>query len=518
MYQILRELFGQGGGAPGGLRASEPEAFRLACAVLLVEIMRAEPDVTETERQAVLQALRRRFPLGDGELQHLVASAEEASRSANDFHRFTSELNEHLDAPSKASVMETLWSVAYADGQLGDHENHCSRASPACCTCRTASTSRPSCAPSRPRACRSAPTRPDRGVLQRRPGVLAIMVAPTGAPMDPKPQAKDAGRGADATIEKQRDIQREQDRKDEAKAKGREEGGSQPKAVQTGRPQPEELPAQHMPKPGIEADMELKPRFLAPDYRGSGKLQDMVAIVTGGDSGIGRSVAVLYAREGADVAIVYLHSTQDAEETKRHVEKEGRRCLLVQGDVKDSAFCKEAVERTVREFGKLDILVNNAAFQEHADSLADITDERLDETMRTNIFGYFYMARAALPHLGRGASIINTGSVVGIRGSGQLLDYSATKGAIHAFTMSLASSVIGQGIRVNCVAPGPVWTPLNPADQTAENVAKFGKSSDFKRPAQPEELSPAYVFLAAPSCASYITGLILPVTGNVGGI
>jgi len=336
--------------------------------------------------------------------------------------------------------------------------------------------------------------------------------------MDDRPNAKDGGRGApDPTTDKQRDIQREQDRKDEAKAKAKEQGGES-KAVQTGRPQPEDLPAQHLPKPGIEADMDLKPRFMAPDYKGSGKLQDMVAIITGGDSGIGRAVAVLYAREGADVAIVYLNSTRDAEDTKRYVEQEGRRCLLIQGDVKDSGFCRQAVEQTVREFGKLDILVNNAAFQEHADSLADITDERLDETMRTNIFGYFYMARAALPHLKRGASIINSGSVVGIRGSGQLLDYSATKGAIHAFTMSLASSVIEQGIRVNCVAPGPVWTPLNPADQTAENVAKFGKSSDFKRPAQPEELSPAYVFLASPACASYITGLILPVTGSVGGI
>jgi NAD(P)-dependent dehydrogenase (short-subunit alcohol dehydrogenase family) len=337
--------------------------------------------------------------------------------------------------------------------------------------------------------------------------------------MDDKPSAREAGRNAtEPAADKQRDIQREQDQKDQAKARGGGGGGGQ-KAVQAGaRPQPEDLPAQHMPKPGIEADMELKPRFEAPDYKGSGKLQDMVAIVTGGDSGIGRAVSVLYAREGADVAIVYLSSHQDAEETKRWVEKEGRRCILIPGDVKDSAFCKQAVERTVKELGKLDILVNNAAFQEHANSLEDITDERLEETMRTNIFGYFYMARAALPHLKQGSSIINSGSVVGIRGSGQLLDYSATKGAIHAFTMSLASSVIDKGIRVNAVAPGPVWTPLNPADQTAENVAKFGKSSDFKRPAQPEELSPAYVFLASPVCAGYITGLILPVTGSVGGI
>jgi NAD(P)-dependent dehydrogenase (short-subunit alcohol dehydrogenase family) len=271
-----------------------------------------------------------------------------------------------------------------------------------------------------------------------------------------------------------------------------------------------------MDKPGIEAQMDLKPRFYAPDYRGSGKLKGMVALVTGGDSGIGRAVAVLFAREGADVAIVYLTAHEDAEETRRWVEKEGRRCLLIPGDVKDSAFCKSAVERTVAEFDRLDILVNNAAFQEHAESIEDITDERLEETMKTNIFGYFYMARAAVPHMKAGASIINTGSVTGLRGSQSLLDYSSTKGAIHAFTMSLASSVLDKGIRVNAIAPGPVWTPLNPADQTPEKVAQFGKTTDFKRPAQPEELSPAYVFLAAPSCASYITGIVLPITGSVG--
>lgn len=334
--------------------------------------------------------------------------------------------------------------------------------------------------------------------------------------MENKPSA----RGNEAAAEKQRDIQREQDRKDAAKAKAKEMGlGKQDqgsKAPPTGRAQPEDLPAQHLDKPGREAEMDLKPRFFAPDYRGSGKLKGMVALITGGDSGIGRAVAVLYAREGADVAIVYLSSHEDAQETKRWVEKEGRQCLLIPGDVKDSKFCKEAVEKTVAEFDRLDILVNNAAFQEHAHSLADISDERLEETMKTNIFGYFYMARAALPHLKAGASIINTGSVVGLRGSGQLLDYSATKGAIHAFTMSLASSLIDKGIRVNCVAPGPVWTPLNPADQSAEKVAEFGKSTDMKRPAQPEELSPAYVFLASPACASYITGIVLPVTGSVG--
>ena len=262
--------------------------------------------------------------------------------------------------------------------------------------------------------------------------------------------------------------------------------------------------------------MALKPRFEAPYYRGSGKLQGMTALITGGDSGIGRAVAVLYAREGADVAIVYLSSHDDAEETRRWVEKEGRQCLLISGDVKDSRFCQRAVDETVQRFQRLDVLVNNAAFQLHAHALTDITDERLDETLKTNIYGYFYMARAALPHLKRGASIINTGSVVGLRGSKELLDYSASKGAIHAFTMSLASSLIEQGVRVNAVAPGPVWTPLNPADRSAEEIVDFGKSTDFKRPAQPEELAPAYVFLAAPSCASYITGIVLPVTGSVG--
>jgi NAD(P)-dependent dehydrogenase (short-subunit alcohol dehydrogenase family) len=337
-----------------------------------------------------------------------------------------------------------------------------------------------------------------------------------------KPTARNTSREdtSDITGEKQRELQREQDRKDETK--DRQQGGEKAekaeKAVQAGvREQPEPpLPQQHLEKPGLEAEMALKPNFHAPDYRGSGKLKGMVALVTGGDSGIGRSVAVLYAREGADVAIVYLNSHEDAQETKRYVEMEGRQCLLIAGDVKDSAFCREAVEKTVQEFDRLDVLVNNAAFQLHADSLEDITDERLEETMRTNIFGYFYMARAALPHLKKGSCIINSGSVVGLRGSAHLLDYATTKGAIHAFTMSLASNLIDKGIRVNAIAPGPVWTPLNPADAPAEKVAQFGKQSDMKRPAQPEELSPAYVFLASPVCSSYITGIVLPVTGSVG--
>jgi len=276
------------------------------------------------------------------------------------------------------------------------------------------------------------------------------------------------------------------------------------------------LPAQHLAKPGLEAQMQLKPEFIAPDYCGSGKLAGMAALITGGDSGIGRAVAVLYAREGADVAIVYLDEDQDAEDTRRHVEAEGQRCLLLRGDVRDASFCRDAARQAHEHFGRLDILVNNAAFQEHAEKLTDLTEDRFDLTMKTNVYGYFHMAKAVLPYLKRGASIINTGSVTGLKGSKHLLDYSTTKGAIHAFTMSLASNLLEQGIRVNAVAPGPAWTPLNPADQSPEQIAEFGKDTDMKRPAQPQELSPAYVFLAAPSCSSYISGIVLPITGSVG--
>jgi NAD(P)-dependent dehydrogenase (short-subunit alcohol dehydrogenase family) len=330
-----------------------------------------------------------------------------------------------------------------------------------------------------------------------------------------EPSRRTAGSGGVAALH--RKVQREQDAKDRA-------AGDKPKrrkAVQNGpsaQPVPP-LPAQHLDKPGLQAEMELQPRFHAAAYRGSGKLDGMAALVTGGDSGIGRAVALLYAREGADVAIVYLAEEEaDAEETQRCIEAEGRRCVRIPGDVRDPAFCRQAVERTLKAFGRLDILVNNAAFQLHAAAIEDITDERFELTLRTNVFGYFQMARAAVPHLPRGGSIINTGSVTGLEGSPELLDYSTTKGAIHAFTKSLASNLLDKGIRVNAVAPGPVWTPLNPADRPAEKVKDFGGQTQMKRPAQPEELSPAYVFLAAPACASYITGIVLPITGSVGAV
>ena len=275
------------------------------------------------------------------------------------------------------------------------------------------------------------------------------------------------------------------------------------------------MPSQELAKPGLEADLRERPEYEALHYKGSGKLTGKVALITGGDSGIGRAVAVFYAREGANVAIVYLDEDEDAEETQRAVEAEGRRCLLIPGDVSDSTFCKEAVELVVSQFGKLDILVNNAAFQQSQLSLEDITDEQLDTTFRTNIYGYFFMARAALPHLKKGAVILNTGSVTGEQGHKELLDYAATKGAIHNFTKSLAANLLPKGIRVNGVAPGPVWTPLNPADSDADDVKDFGKSVAMHRPAQPEEIAPAFVFLAAPSDSSYITGEITAVYGDV---
>ncbi len=274
-------------------------------------------------------------------------------------------------------------------------------------------------------------------------------------------------------------------------------------------------PKQHQPKPGIEAEMTPRPEYEAPHYRAAGKLEGKAALITGGDSGIGRAVAVLYAREGADVAIVYLPEEQeDAEETRVVVEAEGRRCVLIPGDVTSSKFCERAVEQTVRELGQLDILVNNAAFQQHQESIEDITDEQLEHTFRTNIFGYFYLARAALKHMDEGSAIVNCGSITGLEGSKQLLDYSATKGAIHAFTKSLAQQLVERGIRVNCVAPGPIWTPLNVADKKAKDVAKHGAETPMQRPGQPEEVAPAFVFFASNADSSYITGEILTLLGG----
>jgi NAD(P)-dependent dehydrogenase (short-subunit alcohol dehydrogenase family) len=275
------------------------------------------------------------------------------------------------------------------------------------------------------------------------------------------------------------------------------------------------FPEQSQRRPGIEAKMTPRPAYLAPGYRGSGKLAGKVALITGGDSGIGRAVAVLFAREGANVAIVYLKAeARDARETREAIEAEGARCLLLPGDVRSSAFCRRAVQHTVAELGRLDVLVNNAAFQQHQTSIADLTDAQIERTFRTNIFGYFYMARAAVPRMKPGSAIINCGSITGLEGSAQLLDYSATKGAIHAFTKSLAQNLVERGIRVNCVAPGPIWTPLNVADKEPGEVAKHGAKTPMERPGQPEEVAPAFVFFASNADSSYITGEVLTLLGG----
>ncbi|MDT4898514.1 MAG: hypothetical protein QOH25_3591 [Acidobacteriota bacterium] len=296
-------------------------------------------------------------------------------------------------------------------------------------------------------------------------------------------------------------------------AQGR--AGSSSKEVGTQKQPKSPMPPQHQQKPGLESKIAPRPEYEAPLYQGSGKLKGKVALITGGDSGIGRAVAVLYAREGADVGIVYLPEEQsDAEETRRAVEAEGKSALLIPGDVKESDFCRQAVARTVKKYGKLDVLVNNAAFQQHQKSLKDVSEEQWDRTFRTNIYGYFYMAKAALAHLKKGSSIVNTGSITGLEGSKELLDYAATKGAIHAFTKSLAQNLVEKGIRVNCVAPGPVWTPLNPSDKPAKEVAKFGADTPMKRPAQPEEIAPAFVYFASEADSSYVTGEVLTLLGG----
>ena len=272
---------------------------------------------------------------------------------------------------------------------------------------------------------------------------------------------------------------------------------------------------QSQPKPGLDSKMDPKPRYKAPHYKGADKLKGKAALITGGDSGIGRSVAVLYAREGADVAIVYLPAEQsDAEETKKAVEEEGRKCLLLPGDVKDATFCRDAVEKTVAEYGRLDVLVNNAAFQETQQKLEDISDEQFDATFRTNIYGYFYMAKAAVKHLPKGGAIVNCGSITGLEGNKTLIDYASTKGAIHAFTKSLAQNLIDRGIRVNCVSPGPIWTPLQPVSKPADKVAEHGAGTPLGRPGQPEEVAPAFVFFASEADSSYINGEILTLLGG----
>ena len=266
-------------------------------------------------------------------------------------------------------------------------------------------------------------------------------------------------------------------------------------------------------QPGIEAKMDPQPEFIKASYKSAGKLEGKVALITGGDSGIGRAVSVHYAREGADVAIVYLNEEQDATKTKKLVEGAGRRCLLIKGDVKDHGFCTEAVKQTVREYGKLNILVNNAGMQVPVKDLENISDQQIEETFRTNIFAYFYFAKAALEHMRAGDSIINTTSVTAYRSSPHLIDYSSTKGAITSFTRSLATNLAGKNIRVNGVAPGPVWTPLIVSTFDEEKIKSFGKETAMKRAGQPSELGPAYVFLASDD-SSFITGQVLHVNGG----
>jgi len=275
------------------------------------------------------------------------------------------------------------------------------------------------------------------------------------------------------------------------------------------------FPPQHQnQQPGIESQMTPRPEFDDPRYAGSGKLKDKVAIITGGDSGQGRAIAVAFAKEGADVAIVYLNEHQDADETKKAVEQKGRRCLCIAGDIGQEAFCLNAVNQTVHEFGRLDILVNNAAEQHVQNRFEDITADQMEKTFRTNFHSVFYFAKAALPHLKSGSSIINASSLTAYEGNEQLIDYSATKGAIVAFTRSLSKSLLSRGIRVNGVCPGNIWTPLIPATFPADQVANWGGRTPMQRAGQPREVAPAYVFLASED-SSYVSGQFLHVNGGI---
>ncbi|TJY41059.1 glucose 1-dehydrogenase [Cohnella pontilimi] len=282
-----------------------------------------------------------------------------------------------------------------------------------------------------------------------------------------------------------------------------------------GTPQrPDSFPPQHQNRqPGLETEMTPKPEAESPAYRPGGKLKGKVALISGGDSGIGRAVAIAFAKEGADVAVLYLNEDVDAQETKKQVEAEGRRCFLMGGDIGDPGHCKMAVEEAVRELGKLDILVNNAAEQHPQEKLEQITPEQLERTFRTNVFGMFYLTQAAMPHLSSGSAIINTASITAYKGSPQLLDYSSTKGAIVSFTRSLSGNLAKQGIRVNAVAPGPIWTPLIPSTFDEKKVAEFGSNTPLGRAGQPDELAPAYVYLASQD-SSYVTGQTLHVNGG----
>ncbi len=267
-------------------------------------------------------------------------------------------------------------------------------------------------------------------------------------------------------------------------------------------------------KPGIEGKLAPAPNYDAPYWKGSGKLQDKVAIITGGDSGIGRAVAILFAREGADVAILHLEGEdEDAAEVAQAVRAEGRQAITLPGNVIDRGFCFLAAEHVARKFGKIDVLVNNAAFQLHVNRFEDLTEDHFDLTVKTNLYGYFHMIQACLPFMGEGAAIVNSGSVTGLLGNSTIIDYSMTKGGIHSLTRALSGSLASRGIRVNAVAPGPVWTPLNPSDNP-DQMESFGSNTRMKRPAQPEEVAPAYLFLASPQMSSFITGEILPVIGG----